>query len=70
MGIKAFGLDREKILFVAHGGWDAAGAKIFGYPTYWVNRLNLPAEELGVRPDGVAPDPKGLAHFIQSSNSL
>jgi 2-haloacid dehalogenase len=69
MGIKAFDLDREEILFVAHGGWDAAGAKIFGYPTYWVNRLNLPPEELGVMPDVVATDLKGLADFIQSRNS-
>jgi 2-haloacid dehalogenase len=69
MGIKAFNLDREEILFVAYGGWDAAGAKIFGYPTYWVNRLNLPPEELGMMPDGVATDLKGLAHFIQSINS-
>jgi 2-haloacid dehalogenase len=69
MGIKAFDLDRDEILFVAHGGWDAAGAKIFGYPTYWVNRLNLPPEELGVMPDSAATDLKGLAHFIQSRNS-
>ena len=69
MGINAFNLDREEILFVAHGGWDAAGAKIFGYPTYWVNRLNLPPEELGVLPDGIAIDLKGLAQFIQSRNS-
>jgi len=69
MGIKAFDLDREEILFVAHGGWDAAGAKIFGYPTYWVNRLNLPPEELGVMPDVVGADLKGLTHFIQSRNS-
>ena len=69
MGIKALNLDREEILFVAYGGWDAAGAKIFGYPTYWVNRLNLPPEELGVMPDGNAADLKGLAHFVQSWNS-
>jgi 2-haloacid dehalogenase len=30
MGIDAFGLNREEILFVAFGGWDAAGAKLFG----------------------------------------
>jgi 2-haloacid dehalogenase len=69
MGVKAFDLDCEEILFVAYGGWDAAGAKTFGYPTYWVNRLNLPPEELGVTPDGVATDLKGLAHFIQSRDS-
>ena len=58
----------KEILFVAHGGWDAAGAKIFGYSTYWVNRLNLPPEGLGVMPDGTAAELKDLAHFIQSRN--
>jgi 2-haloacid dehalogenase len=51
MGIDAFGLRREEIMFAAFAGWDAAGAKAFGYPTFWVNRQNQPAEELGVRAD-------------------
>lgn len=51
MGVDALGLPREEILFVAFAGWDAAGAKAFGYPTFWVNRLNLPAEELGATAD-------------------
>jgi hypothetical protein len=25
-------------------GWDAAGAKSFGYPTFWVSRQNQPSE--------------------------
>jgi 2-haloacid dehalogenase len=68
MGVKTLGLGREEILFVAYGGWDAAGSKIFGYPTYWVNRLNLPPEELGALPDGTAADLNGLTNFIQSWN--
>jgi len=32
MGIDAFGLKHEEIAFAAFGGWDAAGAKWFGYP--------------------------------------
>ena len=68
MGVKSFNLGREEILFVAFGGWDAAGSKIFGYPTYWVNRLNLPPEELGAPADGTATDLKELLHFIQSWN--
>jgi 2-haloacid dehalogenase len=43
---------RNEILFVAFAGWDAVGAKCFGYPTFWLNRLNLPHEELGAAPDG------------------
>jgi 2-haloacid dehalogenase len=56
---KAFGLSREQIAFAAFGGWDAAGGRFFGYPTFWVNRLNVPADEL------IAPDATGrsLAEF-------
>lgn len=51
MGIDAFGLPREQIGFAAFGGWDAAGAKSFGYTTFWVNRAGTPVERLGVTPD-------------------
>ena len=46
MGLDAFGLKKEEIAFAAFAGWDVAGAKWFGYPTFWVNRANAPAEEL------------------------
>jgi 2-haloacid dehalogenase len=52
MGVKSFALRREDIVFAAFAGWDAAGAKAFGYPTFWVNRLNATSEELGFVPDG------------------
>jgi len=51
MGLEAFGLSRQETLFAAFAGWDAAGAKAFGYPTFWVNRLNQPMEELGIEAD-------------------
>ena len=34
LGVDALKVKREEILFVAFAGWDAAGAKLFGYPTY------------------------------------
>jgi 2-haloacid dehalogenase len=68
MGVNALNLSREEILFVAFAGWDAAGSKIFGYPTYWVNRFNLPPEELGAPVDGTGIDLKELLHFIRSRN--
>ncbi|HLW91427.1 MAG TPA: haloacid dehalogenase type II [Roseiarcus sp.] len=64
LGVDALGLPREEILFVAFAGWDAAGAKTFGYPTYWVNRLGLPPEELGVLPDGVGVNLTDLLTFL------
>jgi 2-haloacid dehalogenase len=64
MAIEAFKLRREEIIFAAFAGWDAAGAKWFGYPTFWVNRLNLPAEELGVAPDAMGRDLTALVSFV------
>jgi 2-haloacid dehalogenase len=64
MGIDAFGLAREEIAFAAFGGWDAAGAKSFGYPTFWVNRAGLPVEELGVAPDATGETLTDLANFV------
>ncbi len=57
-------LAKQDIVFAAFGGWDAAGAKSFGYPTVWVNRFNQPAEELGSRPDRTVTDLKGLLDFV------
>lgn len=51
MGIDAFKLKREEIAFVPFAGWDAAGAKWFGYRTLWVNRAKQPVEELEFTPD-------------------
>lgn len=66
MAIDAFGLKKEEILFVAFAGWDAAGAKTFGYTTYWVNRQNLPAERLGVTPDAVGKNLDDLTGFVKT----
>lgn len=66
MGIDAFGLAREEIAFAAFAGWDVAGATWFGYPTFWVNRQNLPAEELGAVPDGIGGSLSGLVDFVKA----
>lgn len=64
MAIDALRLQREEIGFVAFAGWDVAGAKWFGYTTFWVNRLQLPAEELGVTPDGSGAGLAELTHWL------
>jgi 2-haloacid dehalogenase len=63
MGIDAFRLSKQEILFAAFAGWDAAGAKNFGYETYWTNRLNLPVEELDVEPDAIGGGAAELVKF-------
>lgn len=64
MGVDALGVPRERILFAAFGGWDAAGAKSYGYPTFWVNRANQPVEELGYLPDAQGATLIDLAQYV------
>lgn len=64
LGMERLGLKKDKVAFAAFGGWDAYGAKSFGYPTYWVNRFNLPAEKLGLAPDATSNDFAGLVRFV------
>lgn len=63
LGVDLLGCSREEILFVPFAAWDAAGAKWFGYPTFWVNRLNQSAEVLAAPVDGVGPDLHALENF-------
>ena len=60
LGMERLGLKKEEIAFAAFGGWDAYGAKSFGYPTLWVNWFGLPPEQLGTAPDGTSRDIAGL----------
>lgn len=66
MAVDGFRLRREEIAFAAFGGWDAAGAKTFGFPTFWVNRMQLPVERLGVAPDGTGAGLDELERFVIS----
>ncbi|WP_338046383.1 haloacid dehalogenase type II [Polyangium spumosum] len=61
LAVDALELPREAIVFAAFAGWDAAGAKWFGYPTFWVNRMKQPAEMLDVLPDGIGA---GLSELV------
>lgn len=64
LGMERLNLKKEEVVFAAFGGWDAYGAKSFGYPTYWVNRFNLPVEELGIEADKTSNDMQGLVDFV------
>jgi 2-haloacid dehalogenase len=58
------GVSRAMMGFVSSNGWDAAGAKSFGFRAYWVNRALAPVERLGVRPDEIVKDLAGLAELL------
>ena len=66
LGVDTLKLKREAIAFAAFAGWDVAGAKWFGYPTFWVNRAGFPNEELGVIPDGIGKNLDQLVKFVKA----
>jgi len=53
-------LENQEVLFMSSNGWDISGAKSFGFQTAWINRKNLPVEELGLEPDDIFSDLNGL----------
>lgn len=58
------GVTRAMMGFVSSNGWDAAGAKTFGFRVFWVNRAGLPVERLGVRPDETVGNLAQLAELL------
>lgn len=70
LGVDILSLKREEIVFAPFAGWDMAGAKWFGYPTFWVNRARFQAEELGAVPDGMGTDLQALAAFVKRSGTV
>ncbi len=69
LGLDRLSLPKDRVVFAASAGWDADGAKAFGYPTVWVNRLHQAPEELGTQPDRVVSDLDGLLAFVLGARS-
>jgi 2-haloacid dehalogenase len=61
---QAFGLPRERLLFVSANAWDAAGAAAFGLPTARLDRAGVPGERLGAEPVLVVRDLAELARVV------
>ncbi len=66
LAIEAFGLSMQEIAFAAFAGWDAFGAKCFGYRTFWFNPAGQPYEQLGGRPDAIGASFADLVSYFQS----
>lgn len=62
---KQLGVPDSSVAFVSSNFWDVAGAKSFGFWTCWVNRCNLPEDELGVRPDVTVETLDGLIDVLR-----
>ena len=54
------GIPRDSICFVSSNGWDAWGAKAFGFRVLWCNRSAQTSERLPGAPDGQIADLSAL----------
>lgn len=53
LAVERLRLPKSAIGFVSSNGWDACGAKSFGFRTFWINRGGAPADALDSAPDHV-----------------
>jgi 2-haloacid dehalogenase len=60
LAVDHLGVEPAAIVFVSANGWDAAGAKAFGFTTCWINRAKLPIERHAPAPDHVVDSLSGL----------
>ena len=51
LAVDRLGLPPAAIGFVSSNGWDVAGATVFGFTTFWINRADLPPERHAPAPD-------------------
>ena len=68
LGLQATGLEARQIAFVSCNSWDALAATWFGYQTLWVNRYQLPFEELGTQPMYTGSTLRDVLHFFPTSS--
>jgi 2-haloacid dehalogenase len=66
LGLQATGLAPSQILFVSCNPWDALAATWFGYRTLWVNRYQLPFEELETQPTRTGTTLRDVLAFFES----
>jgi len=64
LAVDALGVDRDEIGFVSSNGWDACGARNFGFQTFWINRAGTPVDVLGAVPDRVLTKLSDLLAFL------
>ena len=69
LAIDKLGVTREQICFLSSNGWDAHGAKAFGFRVLWCNRFNQPPERIPEGPDGEITTLAALPEIFALSDS-
>jgi 2-haloacid dehalogenase len=53
LAVDRIGVVAARIGFVSANGWDAIGAKAFGFVSFWINRAGAPVDRHGPAPDRI-----------------
>jgi len=53
LAVDRLALPAARIGFVSSNGWDAIGAKAFGFVSFWINRSGAPVDRHGPAPDRI-----------------
>ena len=64
LGVQATGLAPRQIAFVSCNSWDALAATWYGYRTLWVNRYQLPFEQLDTQPERTGSSLRDVLAFF------
>jgi len=64
LGPLTLGHPASALLLVSGNGWDAIGAKWYGYHSFWVNRSAAPIDRLGGVPDGTGRTLNDAVDFV------
>ncbi|MBK9572172.1 MAG: haloacid dehalogenase type II [Rhodoferax sp.] len=70
LGEQATGLAARQIVFVSSNSWDALAATWYGYQTLWVNRYQLPFEELGTQPTRSGSSLRDVLGFFPANQGV
>lgn len=65
LAVQAFFAVPEEIVFVSSNGWDAAGAKTYGFKVVWCNRTDQPYETHASDPDWILPNLEDLPRLLR-----
>jgi 2-haloacid dehalogenase len=65
MACDRLGVEANRVMFLSSNGWDATGAKSFGFNVTWVNRFGQKPEKLGFAPDRTIDDLDNLPGILK-----
>ena len=67
--LKHFPVAKDRVLFISCNAWDIIGANWFGFDTFWVNRYQLPFEEIGIAPSYSGFNLNDLIPYLKTTPS-